>query len=174
MSKWHNSSKIPIYYVWRNMMSRCYNVRNTSYKNYGKRGIKVCNHWHNYDNFVEDMGNPPKNKSLERKNTNMGYDPINCKWATLKQQLNNQRRNHRITYKGRTLNINQWSKILKINTDTLCRRINIYKLPLHKAMKRSLIKSWRHGTRQGYEVHACRCSKCKKSNTLRHRIRRAA
>lgn len=76
---------------WRGMMNRCYDSKDKRYPYYGGRGIKVCDKWHNFENFYEDMGDKPEGLTLERVNTNGDYEPSNCKWATWKEQHQNQR-----------------------------------------------------------------------------------
>jgi hypothetical protein len=78
---------------WDLMMARCYYKKDKSYHNYGGRGIVVCSSWHNYNNFVSDMGHRPIGMTLERKNVNDGYGPDSCRWATRLEQSRNKRSN---------------------------------------------------------------------------------
>ena len=76
---------------WYNMHHRCYNSGNPQYKDYGGRGITVCDEWFHYPTFLADMGERPKNKTLDRKDNNQGYSKDNCYWATPVEQNNNRR-----------------------------------------------------------------------------------
>lgn len=83
--------KTPEYRVWTDMKKRCLNPNYIGYKNYGGRGIKICDRWLNFENFFEDMGNKPEGLMLERMDNDGNYESGNCKWATRKEQNNNKR-----------------------------------------------------------------------------------
>lgn len=70
-------------------MRRCYDKKFLRYKQYGGRGITVCRQWHRFERFLEDMGDRPKGKTLDRVNSNGDYKPKNCRWSTPKEQANN-------------------------------------------------------------------------------------
>jgi len=105
----HNMCGTKVYNTWKAIRKRCYNKNTPQYKNWGGRGITVCDRWLNsFDNFLVDMGEPPsKEYSIDRINNNGNYCKDNCHWATILEQANNKRSNHVITYKGKTHNIKQ-------------------------------------------------------------------
>jgi hypothetical protein len=154
------------------MRNRCYSPKNPSFAHYGGRGIEVCQQWRDdFDQFVADMGQAPEGRSLDRIDNDLGYSPENCRWATIKEQLNNQRRNHRITHDGQTQTLAQWADQLGIRVDTLHKRIG--RMSAEKALQSGVLREWQHGTRQGYEFHKCRCDLCNAANNKRMRDRRA-
>lgn len=92
-NKKHEQSNSPEYVSWYGMKTRCYNTNTKYYKDYGGRGIKVCDEWkNNFTKFFEYIGKRPTlQHSLDRIDVNGNYEPGNVRWATKKEQVNNRR-----------------------------------------------------------------------------------
>jgi len=126
-SKTHGMTDTLEYKTWCSMRARCYLPSNPSYSHYGGRGITVCERWlgeDGFQNFYADLGPKPYPEySLERKDNNQGYNPDNCKWATiLEQNRNKTSYNRYLEYEGKSLCIGEWSEIKGIRPDTIwCR-----------------------------------------------------
>ena len=118
------SKKTPEYSTWAAMKNRCLNSNNNAYKYYGGRGISVCDRWLKFEHFLEDMGRKPTAKhSIERIENNKGYYPDNCKWATMEEQCNNQRKNRILEYKNKKQSLSAWAREKNINRETLRDRL---------------------------------------------------
>ncbi len=125
---WKNKSLT--YRRWCDMKTRCLNAKSKSYPRYGGRGIKVCERWLVFDNFLADMGEPPTAKhQLERKDNEKGYEPGNCRWATCKEQANNRRSSHLVEMDGQMKTIAQWAESVGVKAATIARRLRTGKTP---------------------------------------------
>jgi hypothetical protein len=108
---------------YRNMLSRCHNPKSTGYKNYGGRGITVCERWRiSFWYFFEDMGARPPNMSLDREDNEGNYNKDNCRWATTREQALNTRRNPHIMSEGLTHTLEEWGEIKGLNPNTISTR----------------------------------------------------
>jgi hypothetical protein len=121
-----------IYRVWIRMRQRCNNPNDRNYRWYGARGITVCERWSDFGSFIADMGVRPKGMTLERIDNNKGYNPDNCRWATMQEQGRNRRDNRNYTLNGVTQNISAWARQIGISHETMRQRLS--KWPTEKAL----------------------------------------
>lgn len=119
----HGMSRSKTYSIWSNMLARCTNPKATYYDRYGGRGIKVCDEWLMFKQFLIDMGEKPIGKTLERIDNEKGYFPSNCRWATPKEQAENRSSSQLITYNGITQCLSDWAKQLGVQRLSLRWRI---------------------------------------------------
>lgn len=119
-----NPTQTPTYFSWKDMRRRCTKRTDPQWKDYGGRGITVCEHWiDNYDNFVDDMGEKPEGMTLDRINNDLGYSPNNCRWATRTEQNRNSRQVRILEYQGRCQRLTEWAEELQISVATLHERL---------------------------------------------------
>lgn len=137
----HRMSKTPEYVTWCSIKNRCYNKNQKKYKDYGGRGIKVCDRWKNsFINFYSDMGKrPSKAHSIDRINNNDDYSPDNCKWSTPIEQANNTRSNRTIEINGEVKTLAQWCRFYNINHAVV--KVRIFRgWPVIKALTTPLLR----------------------------------
>lgn len=122
----HRGKVIPEYRVWNTMKLRCNNPKITGYKDYGGRGISVCQRWRDsFADFIADMGRRPTSRhTIERADTNGNYEPSNCSWQTYAVQNRNRRDNRNITFNNRTQNVTDWATELGLKKGTLFHRLD--------------------------------------------------
>lgn len=105
------------YRAWQSMLRRCNNPNDRDYEAYGGRGITVCDRWQGkggFENFLADMGEKPRGRTIERLNNNGDYSPDNCKWATSTEQNNNKRNNIMIWDGSQYVTMSQYATRVKI------------------------------------------------------------
>lgn len=125
--KTHGKAYTRLYNVWRCMKQRCLNPNHISYRNYGGRGITVCDEWlHDFQAFYDwamangyDSDAPKGQCTIDRVNVNGNYCMENCRWATRKEQNNNTRANRKIAFAGRTMTMAEWREELQISKGTV-------------------------------------------------------
>lgn len=140
-------SKHPAYPVWMNMRNRCFNPDNLGYKNYGGRGITVCDLWENssmaFINWCEDNGYK-KGLEIDRINNNGNYEPSNCRFVTRKVNSRNRRDSTYIKYAGYELVLFHWAKIIGISQPVLRERVVIANWSINRSIETSTPKQTRY------------------------------
>ena len=133
----HGLTHTRIYNIWASMKSRCYNKNNKKdYKDYGERGIKMCESWKNsfQDFFSWAMSSGYQDDlTIDRIDVNGDYEPNNCKWSNVIEQANNKRNNHKIFYHGETHTLAEWCRILKLDYNVIIKRIDYHKWDIERA-----------------------------------------
>lgn len=120
----HGQSKSLTYESWTQMRQRCLNPNHHAWASYGGRGITICAAWGSFEQFLTDMGERPVGTTLDRIDSNRGYEPGNCRWASNKEQQRNKRNNHLIEYEGERLPISVWAERTGIRAGRLWWRIS--------------------------------------------------
>lgn len=119
----HRLSHTRVHNAWVRMHQRCKNKNTDGFIYYGGRGIKVCERWGSFDNFLLDMGEPKDGHSLDRIDVNGDYSHENCRWASKTTQNRNTRKNHFVEYGGELLTLAEWGERFGISPITICKRL---------------------------------------------------
>ncbi len=123
------------YNRWNGMMQRCTNPQAYAYEHYGGRGISVCDRWKVFENFNEDMGDPPTPEhTLERLDVNGNYEPGNCTWATRQEQARNRRNNVHYEHNGEQHLLDDLAEEYSISPRTLRDRIKKQGMSMAEAL----------------------------------------
>lgn len=137
----HGLAKTKFWETWNNMNRRCKDKRTEYYAIYGGRGIRV--EWLTFEEFVKDeyasyldhvQKFGERNTSIDRIDNDGPYSKLNCRWTTLREQQNNKRNNHKITFAGECLTISQWAEKTGLKPATILARIEYYGWPIDKAL----------------------------------------
>ena len=108
--KTHGMEGTPTYKCYQQMKQRCYNKKNKRFKDWGGRGIKVCDRWLvSFENFINDMGEKPESYSLDRIDNDIDYSKDNCKWSSPKEQANNRRGCVRVEHDGEVITVEEYA-----------------------------------------------------------------
>lgn len=122
----HGLSKTPEYMIWASMIARCNRAKDRFYADYGGRGIRVCDRWLAFENFIFDMGfRPSKKHSLDRRDNDGNYEPENCRWATQIEQANNKSDNTFIVTGDERVTLAEAARRAGIPYNTICSRMRL-------------------------------------------------
>jgi hypothetical protein len=126
----------PAYHSWQHLRDRCLDPENAAYANYGGRGVTVCKGWLTFDNFLASMGQRPSTShSIDRIENDLGYwcgacdecmtlgRRLNCRWATRREQANNQRTTVLLTLGSETLPLTTWADRYGLSANTIHARL---------------------------------------------------
>jgi hypothetical protein len=186
----HGMTETRIFSTYRNMINRCYNKKVKCYKNYGGRGIKVCDRWHDFQNFYDDIHQSYKEHAQKfgEKNTTIGridndgnYEPGNCEWQTPKEQQNNRNNNFLIKYNKIRKTVYEWSIKTGIKPGTIRYRIlhgwsakealtfpvrECQKTGIKQLAKKNSIPEWclRYRIKKGWSIEKALTTPVKKNN----------
>jgi len=120
----HRKSKSPTYVAWVNMRQRCSSDDPQRREQYKDRGIKVCDRWRTFENFLADMGERPEGMTLDREDNDGNYAPGNCRWATPQTQSQNRRGRKMVVYQGQEMILSEAIRRSGLNRATVNNRIN--------------------------------------------------
>lgn len=156
----HGLSHRPEHNAWSSMISRCENASVATYRHYGGRGITVCERWHTFALFIEDMGlRPTPAHSIDRTAVNGNYEPGNCRWATRQEQSLNRTSTAMVTYQGRRMSLVSAAQLCGIEVKPVRSRLRrgwsidrSLETPLEMNAKRARALALRTGDRAGAVV----------------------
>lgn len=134
----HGLTHRPEHKAWRHIKSRCHNPNDTEFRNYGGRGIAVCEEWrNNFESFFAHIGpRPTPHHSIDRINVNDGYRPGNVRWATVAEQTRNQRRNIWVEHEGRSMILSDFAALFGLPVTALAQRMRYHRCSAHEALAR--------------------------------------
>lgn len=146
----HGLCRTPEYRTWLNVVDRCRNPNNPAHHNYAGRGISLHPPWEqSFLAFLDGVGKRPSPLyTLERIDNERGYLPGNVRWATRKEQANNQRKTHFLTHEGRTQSLTAWAEEIGLVPSTLQYRLNQGQMTVHEA----LTTPRRHGRKPAQQL----------------------
>lgn len=140
----HGMCHTRLYQIWNGMKQRCQNSKTINYRDYGGKGISVCEEWNNsFKSFYDwAMANGyRKHLTIDRIDNKGNYEPTNCRWATNKEQQNNTSYTRLYTYNGETFSIMQWAEKTGIHPNMLYKRLR-RGWSIEKALKTKSLTKW--------------------------------
>lgn len=139
--KTHGETNTRLFRIWSGIRTRCTNVNGEGYKNYGARGIRMCEEWLSSFETFRDWAicnGYDDSLSIDRIDVNGNYSPENCRWTTMKEQQRNRRSNKMISYNGESHCLSEWGDILGISDDVLGRRLKSKNYTIERAFSEPL------------------------------------
>lgn len=136
ISQKHLKTDTRLFRIWKGIKGRCFNKNNNKFKNYGGRGILICDEWKNDFKAFYDwaMANGYQDDlTIDRIDNNGNYEPLNCRWVSQKVQQNNKSNSYFIEYNGKSLTLSQWAELYGLNYSTVKSRLS-YGWTIEKAL----------------------------------------
>lgn len=132
----HGGRHTRLYNIWRSMRQRCSNSHTKNYKNYGARGIRVCDEWNDFTVFSEWAKSSGYNDSMtiDRIDNDGDYSPMNCRWATYQEQARNKRNTALYEHNGESHTLMEWEEVFGIPWKTMWARIHVYGWNVEEAL----------------------------------------
>lgn len=124
-----------LYWVWAAMLGRCRNQNDPAFKNYGGRGITVCDEWQRFENFEKDMGPRPAGGLLDRIDNDGPYSPNNCRWSSRKEQNSNRRNCIYVTHGGEQVTLREYCRRQNLRYRPIVKRIQDRGWPIDLALR---------------------------------------
>lgn len=133
----HGKSKHPLYSVWKGMRNRCNNRKDSKYKYYGGKGVKLCADWEDFQSFFDwsIKSGYSDGLTIDRIDNNKGYCPENCRWVTIEFQSRNRSNCFYITHNGVTMTASEWERATGV-----CRKTIIYRISHGATAEEALFK----------------------------------
>ena len=120
----HGQLRSSEYKSWESMRGRCGRLSYAGYEKYGGQGIRVCEQWNSFQQFLKDMGpKPTPSHTIDRKDNSLGYFPENCRWASKAEQVRNRGVTTHVHYKGLTKPLAEWCELLGLDYSRVRQRI---------------------------------------------------
>lgn len=119
----HGMSGTPTHTLWMGMKQRCESPGASKFSIYGARGIKVCERWQSFPNFLADMGERPPGMSIDRIDPDGNYEPGNCRWANQLEQQNNRRNNRMVVVNGKSMTVSMAARSAGLGPDMVMQRL---------------------------------------------------
>jgi hypothetical protein len=151
MTRLVDGKRSSTYSIWASMKARCLNPNCPAYKDYGGRGITVCERWLDFNEFLKDMGVRPERMQLERRDNDQGYNPDNCYWATVQDQSRNKRTSRLVTLNGVTKPLLTWCEEFGVRDSYIKWRLRLGDTP-EVAFERAKIPPSERPTRYAPKV----------------------
>lgn len=128
------------YIAWSAIFARCENRKSKKFPDYGGRGIKICDRWRSFENFLSDMGpKPTPLHSIDRFPDNNGdYSPSNCRWATQREQMRNTRATHMVEFRGKLMPVIEAAELAGLPYETVRKRLTRFGWPVDRALSQPI------------------------------------